>query len=130
MTRIKLAFGIPCDITPPGQDGIVCRLSFTAAIVASVGKSKQEQMKTAHHVDVSASRARLNNWSTTDEELIRILYEIGKQSIVEATQRGKLVRAHRVEVNLSTYPKECPFVPSRIRLAEQIIVDLHPETTS
>ena len=85
-------------------------------------------MKTAHHVDVSASRARLNNGSTTDEELIKILYEIGKQSIVEATQRGKLVRSHRVEVNLSTYPKECPIVPSRIRLAEQIIVDLHPET--
>lgn len=122
--RKTLSFGAPKNITPPGLDGIIYRFPFTVVDTELVGRPEERQKTTAHRIDVGISRSRRIGWAISDEELVKVLFEIGKRKVVEVLQIGDLPEGLKLEVTTATHPGNCPFDPSRIKDAAGSVIEV------
>ena len=122
--RKTLTFDAPRHITPPGLDGIVYRFPFAAVDSEMVGMPEEQHKTTYYRIDVRISRSRRIGWAVSDEELVKVLFEIGKRKIVETLQSGDLPEQLQLDVTTATHPAQCPFDPSRIKNPEGAVIEV------
>lgn len=122
--RKTLTFDVPRNITPPGLDGIAYRFPFVMVDSEVVGMPDEQQKTTRHRVDVRICRSRRIGWAVSDEELVRVLLEIGKRRILETLQNESLPEGLQIDVTTATHPTQCPFDPSRIASPAGAVIEV------
>jgi hypothetical protein len=114
MSCYVLVFDRPIDVSNPGQDGDTWR--FPLSIVESdyVGQPDEGAHTRSIHLDVAASRSRTATWDLSGNELMRVLFEIGRRELIDRLGSGSPKDVERVVVSTRTHTSTPPFDPSRI----------------
>jgi hypothetical protein len=118
MMQKTIRFSIPKDVTNPGEDAVVYLFPFTLIDSELIGFPEEERATTEHRLIVAASRTRLASWHLPMDDLIKVLFEIGRRKILFKIRAEAIAREERFTVNTATHPAECPFDPSRIPAPE------------
>lgn len=113
MKKILLRFGKYENVTPSGQDGTVILFTFTTVNADLVGLP-EETVKTAYKkMTVSISRTLRETWGHDGDDLVLMLFEIGRRKIIERLrQQGEISDDEFVIVQQGS---GCPFDPKRIQ---------------
>lgn len=115
MKNVLLRFGKCKNVTntAEAEDGTSILLTFTMVNGDLVGSPEEIVKTTSKRMKVSISRTVRDPWGIGGDELILVLFEIGRREIIERLrQQGKLSDDEFVVV-----PKmdRCPFDPKRIQ---------------
>lgn len=127
MTRKRLTFGRPTEVTNPGDDSRSFLFPFSMVAADLVGAPEEARATTEHRLIVTVANNRLPAWRLTDSELVRVLFEIGHRAVAEKVKTGTLAWEERVMVHTASHPKICPFDPSRIREPDGAVFEIDEE---
>jgi hypothetical protein len=127
MTRKRLAFGIPKEVTNPGEDSRSLLFPFSMVASDLVGSPEEASATTQHRLIVTVANNRLPAWRLTDDSLIRVLFEIGRRKLKEELKNGVLPPEVRVPVSTATHSATCPYEPSRISNPLGAVIEIDEE---
>jgi len=113
MKHILLRFGKYENVTNSGQDGTTIQFPF-AMVSADLVGLPEETIKTASkRMTVSISRTLCETWGHDGDDLVLILFEIGRRKIIERLcQQGQISDDELVTAQQENV---CPFDPKQIR---------------
>lgn len=110
--------------TAEAEDGTSILFAFTMVNGDLIGSPEEAAKTTSKRMKVSISCSVRNPWGIDDDELILVLFEIGRREIIEKLrQQGQLSDDEFVVVpRMDT----CPFDPKRIQHPDgfTVIVDI------
>ena len=126
MRALTLAFSKGASVLPSTRDGTSFRFRFTSVDSCFIG-TPEEASKTRNHVlIVFVAGSNEATWKLSPEALLKVAFEIGKRSILEAASTGALQARHEVEVTTNTHPGKCPYDADRIgppgKTIEEVVV--------
>ncbi|MGD0017085.1 MAG: hypothetical protein ABSC38_06190 [Verrucomicrobiia bacterium] len=124
MKMKTLRFGKPRNITPPGLDGIVWRFPYTVVDSDLVGSPREKPQMSSHTLDAEISAWMTINWQLMDDDVPKVLFELGKDVLRQLLQKGDLPEKHKFSVLTNTYPKACPVDPDRIADPAGTVVEI------
>ena len=113
MKNLRVAIGEWKNVTNPDVDGDNYRLSFTTVNEQAIGTPLERERTSSFRLMLRASRSRTAGWKLSPQDLEKVLFEIGKRTIVERLHRDALQPEEVVHVTSTTYPSSvCPFDPA------------------
>ncbi|CAG0992605.1 hypothetical protein ANAEL_02385 [Anaerolineales bacterium] len=113
MKKILLRFGAHENVTKSGKDGTDILFKFTMVNTDLVGSPDETIKTTSKRMTVSISRTLRVTWGIDADDLMLILFEIGRREIIERLrQKGQLSGDEFVIVQQENV---CPFDPKRIQ---------------
>lgn len=127
MSRTRIAFGRPTEVTNPGDDSRSFLFKFSAVSADLVGTPEEAQATAEHRLIVTVSNNRIPAWRLSDADLIRVLFEIGHRKVAERVKSGTLQPDLRVVVSPETHPAICPYDPARIQQPEGATFEIEIE---
>jgi hypothetical protein len=105
------------DTANPGLDGKSFGFNFSYIPAEKKGQPDQKSYLKLHRVIVTISNSVLKSWHLSDDELIKVLFEIGRRFIKKEISDGKSWDSYSFTmlpmISTETH-KECPFDPSLI----------------
>ena len=128
MTVMILAFSAGASVLPATRDGTSFRFPFTSVDSSVIGAPEEASKTQKHELIVFVSGTKEATWALSPEALLKVAFEIGKRSILEAASAGALRARHEVEVTDITHPGKCPYDASRIGPPEETIEDVEVRT--
>jgi hypothetical protein len=131
MKQIRLTFGTPRNVTPPGMDGTVIRFPFTAVDADLVGAPEEEQNTTSHRLKITISRWQSVQWKAkSDTDIVKVMFEVGKRQLVKSLAAGNPLTDEFAPPMISYVPKsKLPFDPDRLDWPDGLtcIVEMRPK---
>lgn len=113
MKRILLRFGTYENVTRSGQDGTAILFAFTMVNADLVGSPEETKKTTSKRMTVNISRTLHETWGHDGDDLVLLLFEIGRREIIEKLrQQGEISDDEFVIVQQGS---GCPFDPKRIQ---------------
>ena len=114
MKKKRVLFGRTSEISNRGDDSRSFLFPFSVVDSDLLGAPEEVKATTAHRLIVTVTGSRLAAWNLSDEDLIRVLFEIGRRDVEDGVKQGASNRERRVSVNTATHSATCPFDPARI----------------
>ena len=118
MKKKQILFGRPTEVTNRGDDSRSFLFPFSVVDADLVGAPEEAQATTQHRLIVTVAANRLPAWSLANNDLIRVLFEIGRRDVANSVKQGTLKRECRVLVSAETHCATRPFNPARIQEPE------------
>lgn len=115
MKNVLLRFGKYKNVTntAEAEDGTSILFTFTIVNGDLVGSPEETEKTTSKRIKVSISRTVRDPWGIDGDELMLVLFEIGRREIIERLrQQGQISDDELVIVQQGS---GCPFDPKRIQ---------------
>jgi hypothetical protein len=125
MKRKTLRFRSPKDLDPRGSHrGRKIRFPFSIVDSDLVDSPEEEQKTTQHELDVDISDMRRASWNLNDDDLVKVLFEIGKKELKERLTQGDIPDQVSVVVSTTTHSVKCPYNPGRIVDPDGAVIEI------
>ena len=112
----RIKFQAPKDVTSPSLDGIEILFPFTVVDSSLIGKPEERQKTKSHKIVVKITDTLRTSWGlTTDEELIKVLFERGRRHVEEKVRTRALKDEEKIVLSTSNADEECPYDSSKIK---------------
>ena len=120
----KVRFGKPY-LLPPTRDAVEYQFPFTVVDSSLIGSPEEESETKQHSVKVGITGVLDACWRLSRPDLVKVLFEYGKQHIVEKLKDGTLSDKEELRLLTSSHPSKCPFDPSTISDPSQASINVH-----
>ena len=114
----KVRFGTPY-LLPKTRDVVEYQFPFTV-----IGAPEEESETKQHSVKVVITGVLDACWGLSRPDLVKVLFEYGKQHIAEKLKDGTLCDKEELRLSDLNLPGKCPFDPSMISDPSQASIDV------
>ena len=101
---------------PKTRDVVEYQFPFTVVDSSLIGSPEEESETKQHSVKVGITGVLDTCWRLSRPDLVKVLFEYGKQHIVEKLKDGTLSDKEELRLSGSSHPDECPLDPSSMIL--------------